>query len=250
MKEEGLFTSNDAGLAGLAEQLQKALLEWETKKVQGSALKNQDVARTEAEGRQDKATTEDRLSMAFPLEELARALEREKVLRDHLTEHREFYNYALFLALPPAEQALRIVEATSGSLPIGLFEPRVVAMNGSRLAVPLAPTAATPKLNEFVTKLRNSLTAVFQDTLKDVDTTVLPTPGVSVATRLGDCSGCEEYIEKARRVEIRRLSAIARQEMWEATRRERLIGAENYEDFNRPAPSVKLEVENTTAPTP
>jgi hypothetical protein len=134
MREEGLYTANDAGLGGLADQLAHAYQDWEAKKAQGAAMKNQDVAKTEAEGKQDQASADDKLAMAFPLEELAVAYERQKVLRDHLGEHREFYNFALFQALPPSEQVLRIIEVSNGRLQVGVFEPRAVAMNGSRLA--------------------------------------------------------------------------------------------------------------------
>src|SRR5206468_3731081 len=131
MQEEGLYSANDGGLAGLADQLQKAYVAWEAKKAQGAAMKDQDVAKAEAEGKQDKASVDDKLAMAFPLEDLARAHERMKILMSHLNEHRAFYNYALFQALPPSEQTLRIVEASDGKLQVGLFEPRVVAMSGT-----------------------------------------------------------------------------------------------------------------------
>ncbi len=188
LKEEGLYTSNDAGLGGLADQLQRAYEAWEAKKAQGDAMKDQEVAKTEAEGRQDKATSDDKLSMAFPLDELARAYERSKVLRDHFNEHREFYNYAMFQSLPPSEQALRIVEASNGRLQVGLFEPRVVAMNGSRLAVPLTPFAGSQQLLDFVTSLANDLETTFSAALTSPDTSILPTPGVNVSSRLGNCS--------------------------------------------------------------
>ena len=144
LKEEGLYTANDGGIGGSADQLQKAYQAWEAKKAQGDAMKDQEVAKTEAEGKQDKTSTEDKLSMAFPLEDIARAYERMKVLFAHLNEHRDFYNYALFQSLPPSEQVLRIVEASNGRLQVGLFEPRVVAMSGTRLVVPFDPSGGIP----------------------------------------------------------------------------------------------------------
>jgi hypothetical protein len=237
MREEGLYTSNDAGLGGLAGQLPRAFEAWEAKKAQGAAMKDQETAKTEAEGRQDKASTDDKLAMAFPLDELARAYERQKVLRDHLNEHAEFYSYALFQALPPSEQALRIVEASNGRLQVGLFEPRVVAMNGDRLAVPLTPLAGSQILRDFVEDLKTSLGEAFdEDSLGDPDKVVLPTPGVTVSSRLGDCTGCEEYIEKARGYELRRLEAMANQAVWEATRRQRRVEGDELDPFE-PVPA-------------
>ena len=244
LQQESLYTSNDGGLGGLASQLQKAYAAWEGKKAQGEAMKDQDAAKAEMAGKQEKTTTEDKLSMAFPLEDLARAYERMKVLLAHLTDHCEFYNYALFQALPPSEQALRIVEASKGKLQVGLFEPRVVAMNGSRLVVPLTPLAGSPTLQSFVTNLGNDLDVAFGAALTTPDSTILPTPGVSISSRLGKCSGCEEYIEAARTHELARLEALAQQEQREAERRQKRIDDKNYDDFRDPPPAVKLEIES------
>lgn len=252
MREEALYTANDAGLGGFAEQLGRAYKDWEAKKAQGAAMKDQDVTKTEAEGKQDKATADDKLAMAFPLDELARAYERQKVLRDHLNDHREFYNFALFQAMPPSEQALRIIEASNGRLQVGVFEPRAVAMNGSRLAVPLTPLAGSPQLQAFVASLKETLATTFRSGGGiPIDKAILPTPGVTVSSRLGKCSACEEYIETARRHELGRLEALTQQEQWEAARRQKRIeDKENYDDFRESPPAVKLEVESKTPPPP
>jgi hypothetical protein len=253
MREEGLYTSNDAGLGGLADQLGRAYQDWEAKKAQGAAMKDQAVAKTEAEGKQQQASTEDKLAMAFPLDELARAQERQKVLRDHLNEHREFYNYALFQALPPSEQVLRIIEVSNGRLQVGVFEPRAVAMNGARLAVPLTPLAGSNALQSFVSSLKMKLSTAFQNTdgSTPTDKVVLPTPGMNVSTRLGSCSGCEEYVESARKVELKRLEALAAQEQWEAQRRQKRIEEQkNYDDFHDLPPELKLQVNTKALPTP
>jgi hypothetical protein len=249
MREEGLYTANDGGIAGLGEQLGRAYKDWEAKKAQGQAMKDQAVVTKEAEGRQDKAGADDKLAMAFPLDELARAYERQKVLRAHLNDHREFYNYALFQAMPPSEQALQIVEASNGRLKVGVFEPRAVAMNGSRLAVPLSPAASTPQLQSFVTSLKVNLTAQFSAGGGiPADTVILPTPGVSASSRLGRCSACEEYIEKAREHELARMAALAEQEAWEATRRKSRVEAKDYDDPRSVPPALKLEIDKPAAP--
>lgn len=235
LKNESLYTPNDAGLAGLAEQLARAYQEWLAKQAQGEAMKNADVAKTEAEGRQEKASTDDKLAMAFPLDELARAWERQKILCAHFNDHKDHYNYALFQSLPVTEQATRIVAASDGKLNVGMFEPRVVAMSGRYLAVPLTPLA-TSHLATFVNNLRTSLTTAFNSAALNDDTVVLPTPGVSVSTRLGECSGCEEYIEQARMHELTRLDALARQQKAEAERREALIAAKRFEPFDMASP--------------
>ena len=252
LKEEGLYSANDGGLGGACDQLQKAWQAWEAKKAQGDAMKDQDVAKTEAEGKQDKASSDDRLSMAFPLEELAKARERSKVLRDHFNEHKDFYNYALFQALPPTEQSTRILEASDGKLQVGLFEPRVVAMNGTRLVVPLTPLAGSPSLQAFVTSLGNDLETSFNAALSTPDQTVMPTPGVSISSRLGRCSACEDEIESARANETARQAALTRQEEAEANRRTARINASDLTAFANPPAALHVEVANqsSSVPTP
>ncbi|WP_301101639.1 hypothetical protein [Propionivibrio sp.] len=239
LKNESLYTPNDAGLAGLADQLARAYQEWQAKQTQGEAMKSADVAKTEAEGRQGKASTDDKLAMAFPLDELAHAWERQKILLAHFNDHKDHYNYALFQSLPVTEQASRIVAVSDGKLNVGMFEPRVVAMSGRSLAVPLTPLA-TSDLSTFVAGLRTTLTTAFNSAALTPDTVVLPTPGVSVATRLGACTGCEEYIETARGHELVRLDALARQEKAEAQRREALLDKKILDPFV--APSSGLDV--------
>lgn len=241
LKDEGLYTPNDAGLAGMADQLSRAYQEWQAKQAQGDAMKSADVAKTEAEGRQDKASTDDKLSMAFPLEELAKARERQRILCSHFNDHKDHYNYALFQSLPVTEQAVRIVAASDGKLSVGMFEPRVVAMNGRYLAVPLTPLV-TSSLSTFAESLRTTLKEAFDNAKFTPDNTVLPTPGVSVTTRLGACSGCEEYIETAREHELKRLDALARQEAAEADRREGLIKKEDLEPFTPAAQGLQVNI--------
>ncbi|MBI3349151.1 MAG: hypothetical protein HY020_18320 [Burkholderiales bacterium] len=244
-REEGLYTANDGGIAGLADRLQKAYTAWEAKKAQGDAMKDQETVKSELLASQGEASTDDKLSTAFPLEDLARAYERMKVLQDHLKDHREFYNYVLFQALPPSEQALQIVNASQGRLKVGLFEPRVVAMSGTYLVVPLTPLAGSESLRNFVKELGDRLAADFAGTAAMPDTTVLPTPGVSISSRLGACSGCEEFIETARTYELKRLSALADQEQREADRRQLRLDAHDYGEFEERRPDLRLALDTS-----
>ncbi len=251
LREEGLYTANDGGLASNADALVRAFQAWESKKAQGEAMKDVEVTRTQAAAKQDQASTEDKLSMAFPLEDLARAYERMKVLLAHLTDHKDFYNFALFQAFPPSEQALRIIEASNGRLEVGFFEPRAVATSGSRLVIPLTPLAGSKELKAFVTSLADDLEEAFNDALATPDTTVVPTPGVTVSTRLGQCSACEDFVEKSRVHELTRMKALARQEALEAERRAKLIEAGDLSNFGlQPATGLTVKVEQTGDSTP
>ena len=198
----------------------------------------------QAEGRQDEATVTDKLSMAFPIDELAHAYERQEALQKHLNEYKNHYNYALFQALPPSEQATRIVIASGGKLQVGMFEPRVVAMDGMDLAVPLTSYAQSG-MKEFVDYMSVALAEALARP-KDVkpedwnDMVVVPTPGVTISSRLGECSTCETFIETARDHELVKLGALARQELAEADRREARLKNNDFADPTASAAGLRI----------
>lgn len=236
-REESLYTPNDAGVIGLADKLFQSLQAWEAKRTEGAFAKDKDVALKEAEGKQEEAATEDRLAMAFPLDEHARAIERANALIGHISQHANHYSYALFQALTPSEQVARILQASGGQLQVGLFEPRIVAMHGSKLAVPLTPLAASG-LQPFVSTLKTALTAALADTAAKPDQVVLPTPGVNVTSRLGACTAAEEFIEESRlndielgRARVRQATAEAESAEAEASRRAALLKKEQLDPF-------------------
>jgi hypothetical protein len=131
----------------------------------------------------------------------------------HLREHWSYYRFALFQALPPSEQLDRLIVGSSYVLRAGMFEPRVVSAHGDQLAVPLN-TSNYPGLEAF---LLNMLGEV-KETEPSTSTVLLPTPGMSIESRLGRCTGCEETIERTRAIELRRLAAVADQAEYEAAR--------------------------------
>lgn len=207
MKEESLYTANDAGLGGLCQKLVEALHALDAKRAEGDIRQDKDLAIKEAEKGQDKASIADKLSMAFPLLELANATERGSALLAHLNAHPQHYSYALFQGLGPSEQVARLLQASGNRLKVGMFEPRVVAMNGHYLAVPLTPLA-TAGLSTFVSTLKGALTTAFTGIADEADAVILPTPGVNVSSRLGPCSTAEDSIEAQQRLELEKLRAI------------------------------------------
>jgi hypothetical protein len=241
--EEGLYTPNDDGLIGKLDHFAQLYQDWESKRTEGGMAVDKEIALAQVDAKQNQASFEDKLSSAFPLDSIAAALEREQALLAHLNEHLDHYGYALFQALAPAEQVTRIIEASSGALTVGTFEPRVIAMNGKKLAVPLSPLAGTD-LNEFAANLGNVLKAAFDGVENLPETAVVPTPGITMTTRLGECSTCEDYIEKARESELMRLDAITRQEQAEAQRREALIGKAVFDPFVAPPSGLDVTLNN------
>ena len=236
-REELLYSPNDAGVGGLTDKLTQALQAWEAKRAEGAFAKDKDVVLQSAEAKQDALSTGDRLEMAFPLDELARARERQAALCGHIAQHPQHYSYALFQALTPAEQVSRILEASGGVLQVGLFEPRVVAMSGSRLAVPLTPLAAGG-MTTFLDTLRQSLSESLGDTASRPEQVVLPTPGVNMSSRLGRCTAAESFIEDSRvndvelgRARVAQAQAEAAAAQAEAQRREMLLKREQLDPF-------------------
>ena len=97
-----------------------------------------------------------------------------------------------------------------------------------------------------MTGLANDLNTAFSATLNAPDQSILPTPGISVSSRLGKCTGCEDFIEDSRKHELARLKALAQLEQAEADRRNARLEARDFGEFRALPPSVKLELENKT----
>jgi hypothetical protein len=212
-REEGLYSPDDMGIPGRVQRLVEKWQAFDASPAADAATAMGDKAKGEADARQDQQSAEDVLEMKFPLEEVARNRERADALMAHFSEHWSYYRFALFQALPPSEQLDRLITGSSNVLRAGMFEPRVVSAHGDQLAVPLN-TSNYPGLEAF---LLNMLGEV-KETEPSTSTVLLPTPGMSIESRLGRCTGCEEYIERTRAIELRRLAAVADQAEHEAAR--------------------------------
>jgi len=221
-----LYSPDDGGLAGLADALWTAYKAYLAKQSEGDFKADKDVAIANANANQDKLSTADKLAMAFPLDELASAREREEALVNHLKAHQDHYRFALFQGLSPAEQSKYIEDS---GLEVGTFEPRVLAISGPQLAVPLAPPPAG-ELRTFVEGLRTSFADAFGATADEPETFIFPTPGISINSRLGECPATEDFIEDSRQIELRRLAALADSAEHEAARRAARIEANDFDD--------------------
>jgi hypothetical protein len=210
-RDESLFSPDDMGIPARVQRLHE---KWQALDAKAPVERTQEEGaklKGEADARQDQQAAEDVLEMKFPLEQLARARERASILLAHLTDHAPYYRFALFQALPPSEQLVRLIDSSKGVLRVGMFEPRVVSSHGDDLAVPLN-TSNYPELEAFLANMADGV----KETEPSIATILLPTPGMSIESRLGRCSGCEEFIEQSRAIELRRLSAVADQAEREA----------------------------------
>jgi hypothetical protein len=213
-REEGLYMPDDAGLAGFLTRFADAYQAYLAKASEPDDLPPPGAtAMDKANQLQQKASDEDKLEMKYDLADVASAQEREQALQQHLNDHSDYYRYVLFQALPPSEQLDQLIAQTGNKLRVGLFEPRVVSMRGRFLAVPLH-TALEPALQTFLNSLLDGINSIGE---LQSDVTV-PTPGLAIDSRLGNCSACEDFIEDSRAIELRRLDALARQQEQEAER--------------------------------
>ena len=237
-REESLYSPDDMGVPGRIQRLSEKWQAFDASPAADAATAMGDKAQGEADARQDQQSAENVLEMKLPLEEVAKNRERADALMAHLSEHWSYYRFALFQALPPSEQLDRLITGSSNVLRAGMFEPRVVSAHGDQLAVPLN-TSNYPGLEAFLLNLLGDV----KETEPSTSTVLLPTPGMSIESRLGGCTGCEEFIEKSRAFELARMDALARQEALEAERRAKRIAAGNLDEFRPgvPAPTVAFD---------
>jgi hypothetical protein len=241
----GVYMTSDAGLPGLLTSFDTAYTTYlnneNSKDDDGN--KPGDKAAQQANAAQDKAEDEDKLEMKFGLDLISHAQERYDALAAHLLEHINYYKYVLFQALPPSEQIEHIMN--SANLKVGTFEPRVVSMRGEYLAIPFI-TAMDPDLDKI---LKNAIQGLGNLTPVNLRTQkiMIPAQGITIDSRLGKCSTCEDYIKETRTIELQRLKAVAKQAEYEADRLEyRLKAVPKL--LENPTPSggslrIKLEKE-------
>ncbi|MEU4236249.1 hypothetical protein [Actinoplanes sp. NPDC026619] len=246
-KKEGLYDVEDGGIPGALAQLKTAFQNWEAKEAEGSGQQAAAAVVAAANEEQSTTTIADKLEMKFGAEMIGSARERSQTLLTHLNQHRDYYRYVLFQALPPSEQLQRLMEVAP-QLKIGMFEPHVVASDGPNLAIPLAPLAETT-LMKVVTSLATEMENATREAEASgdriaTDTVILPTPGISVESWRGDCEALEDHLVALRAAEVRRAVAEARSAELEADRRAARIDADDLTDPLTAPNSFAVKLEN------
>jgi hypothetical protein len=242
LKRVGLFEAEDAGAGAQIEQFStvyKAFLDGVGQ--QGADTEGAKMTK-QAQQAQDRLSDQDRLENDFPMRDAALAQERAEVLQAHFKEHAEHYSFALFQALPPQEQ-LNYIERAMSSISTGFdpgfFQPRVVSQIGTRLLVPLNHEMI-PSAGDLLTFLKEQI-----EVPRDVDAVLLPSPGMTIESRLGRCSAAEDFIEETRRLDIELRKAQVRQATAEAKRLEDRLAAQppQLADPHVPAPRISVDIE-------
>jgi hypothetical protein len=242
MKDDGIFTPDDAGLSGLLDQFASAYKTYLNAKasasVPGAAVVN---AATQEQKAQDRM---DVVRFAFPIRDVADALEREEALLKHLNAHADYYRFTLFQSLPPAEQLSQLAGGAMGSLPPGIFQPRVVSWLGDHLAIPLN-IDVDEGLREFLKEL---ISDVGSQTTGLTKTVSLPTSGMSVESRRGRCGACDDHTVEMRRLDRRLREEDVMRAALENKRRETRIGEKLLDDPEVTSEPLRIRLDTPPAP--
>jgi hypothetical protein len=245
-KRVGLFSPEDAGLGKLIQDFDKvyrAFLKSEeagiTPVVIGGALA------VNANQQQDEWNVADRLQTDFPLRDYAYAVERSEALLVHLQANHNHYAFALFRAQPPQAQLTYIEDtlvALEGYFSPGFFTPRVVSQIGKFMLVPLNDTFI-PKAQDLLKILKARTNIV--DEVEDV---LLPSPGMTIEARLGNCDTCEDFIDETRQLDLALRREQVRQAKLEADRMDARLKAEILDEPSTRVPSIQVELKQPDKP--
>lgn len=193
LDELGCYNLDDCGLALTCNLLDTALTG-----VSGQVQQGVDGGKVDLAQQAAKADAViDQIAYAFPLRDLADAKERFDILQKHLSDNETYYRYAVFTSLPVSEQLRQLAVAATP----GWLEPRVIGMVGDKLALPVNIKAIRGFEDFFNDLILNN--KLFTGTgFTYSDTVTLPTPGVSMSTRLGKCSASEPFLEESRKIDL------------------------------------------------
>ncbi|MEO7863532.1 MAG: hypothetical protein ABIU05_24465, partial [Nitrospirales bacterium] len=79
----------------------------------------------------------------------------------------------------------------------------------------------------------------------EVDTLLVPSPGMTIDSRLGQCSACEDYIEQTRKIDLETREAQLRQAKAEAERFERRLSIvpPHLDNPKHDLPSIRVHLD-------
>lgn len=194
------------------------------------------------------STAQDPLQAAYGLTDVAAAREREAALLAHLNQCADYYRARIFLSLP-IEVQRDLLRSQGYDFP-GL-ELRPVGREGRALAYPVRGLLR-PRAQSLFDRILSSNAGL--DQVDYSDPVELPTTGIDLQTRVGECDACEPYIQKIRDADVRKrnaeadaLEAKAEQEQLEVERLKSRLGlkAPMLDDPFRPQlPALQVEVTN------
>lgn len=204
-KVERLAVYDDEGLTSKLSMFTHFYDAW-FKLQQATQQANADLAK---EAKIAKEEREIRILESFGLRETADAEERLEALLAHINNNLDHYRFAILNQRAGAINSDLIAFARSGAV-----DPTPVGVVGNKLAVPVRLYPATKLrtyFEESIADLRGRIEV-------DESCHILPTPALYSEAIVGQCNGCEEYVEKSRSLDLRQRAAIAEQAEQEAER--------------------------------
>ena len=173
------------------------------------------VQQSAAAAAQASQNATDAINSAWPVQTVTEAAERLDALLNHLQVHADYYRYSIYQELA----ATGTYNPASGQAIAEFVEPRSVGFVGCRIAFPIRADIAAPLLDPLITNNPD-----IQD-VSETENMILPTSAVVCESRLGECEGCEPFIEQSREIELRLRSAEADQADEETKRLEARLAA-------------------------
>jgi hypothetical protein len=148
---------------------------------------------------------------AFPPEELAAHDVAETALLEHVRANRGHYYAAIWRAMDPVDRLRALgVYGELGSI----LDIEVLGFVGDRIALPFQ-TWRVPGLEATLTSIRETVAAAARRTTRTLS---VPTAGIDVTSRLGDCDVCEPFVRESREIDLQGRRADVRRSRLENDR--------------------------------
>lgn len=222
------YTPNDAGLMAILNTFMATIGELAKAKQAAAAKRAMDA-------NQESVQTD------YTNKEIAEALESVEALRFHLNQYRNYYRTAILTLMPFPDAFVNRL----GALP--MVERRVVGFDADQVALPIN-AALDPRTDLlFRTLVTENEELLSTRTTQPV---TLPTSGIHVETRRGNCNSCEDYIVMLRRrdLQMKRVAIDLKQETLaqqklETARLQARIEGEDYTEAVTRSPTLRLELD-------
>jgi hypothetical protein len=218
------YAVNDEGLAGSLSTLRDLVLDAK-------------AAKEKADAAAAMAANQASVQSDYTNKEIAEALEEVDALLHHLNQYKNYYRTMIFKLLPFPDEFVNLLTIFSP-----LVEPRVVGFDGDMVALSInadLDPRTQMLFKELVTDNQGLMDLTVQDNV------ILPTAAIHVESRLGSCSGCEDFIEETRELELAIRRQQVRQATAEADRLEKRLnlGTPMLDDPKPMAPKLLVEIE-------
>jgi hypothetical protein len=236
---------NDAGLVQALEAARNAVRTY-----RDAQNTSPQPAPSEEKKQETEQTMERGAPPEYSVKELAEAQVVEQALIDHIRSNEAYYRLAIWQSLDPQDQYN--ILSMFGSI-MSYVDNEVLGFIGDRLVMPYR-LRGDANLQQWF----NQTIATNEELREKTTITVtLPTRGVTMETRLGQCDGCEEFIMKHRELdlqqkasEVKMAQERAKQEELESARYQKRLDA-NPPNLDNPNPyqdqgSLRLVIRQET----